>query len=143
MPYQIFETETFSRLYRAMEKVEQEWVDKIKNQLIENSQVGKPLKFDWFREKKFGDKRLYYLVYKDGIKIIMDGANPDDVHKAINKDLKRFESRNEYENLKSLPTVKVTNKFPFSSKNRISLTLPTLKPFIETVVPDCKPPTLG
>jgi|TARA_Y100000310_G_scaffold288510_1_gene314177 mRNA-degrading endonuclease RelE of RelBE toxin-antitoxin system len=71
MPYQIFETETFSRLYRAMEKVEQEWVDKIKNQLIENSQVGKPLKFDWFREKKFGDKRLYYLVYKDISKILL------------------------------------------------------------------------
>ena len=34
MPYQIYETETFSKLYEAMEKVEQEWINKIKLQLI-------------------------------------------------------------------------------------------------------------
>ena len=71
MPYQIYETETFSKLYGAMEKVEQEWVDKIKLQLIGNPQVGKPLRFDWFREKKFGDKRMYYLIYKDVSKILL------------------------------------------------------------------------
>lgn len=71
MPYQIYKTETFSKLYEAMEKVEQEWVDKIKLQLIENPQVGKPLRFEWFREKKFGDKRLYYLIYKDVSKILL------------------------------------------------------------------------
>ena len=71
MPYQIYETETFSKLYDVMEKVEQEWVEKIKQQLIENSQVGKPLKFDWFRENKFGDKRMYYLVYKNVSKILL------------------------------------------------------------------------
>ena len=71
MPYHIYETETFSKLYGAMEKVEQEWVDKIKLQLIENPQVGKPLRFDWFREKKFGDKRMYYLIYKDVSKILV------------------------------------------------------------------------
>lgn len=58
IPYQIYETETFSKLYEAMEKIKQEWVDKIKLQLIENPQVGKPLKFDWLREKKFGNKRM-------------------------------------------------------------------------------------
>ena len=71
MPYQIYETETFSKLYEAMEKVEQEWIDKIKLQLIDNPQVGKPLRFDWFREKKFGDKRMYYLIYKDVSKILL------------------------------------------------------------------------
>ena len=71
MPYQIYESETFSKLYEVMEKVEQEWVDKIKQQLIENPQTGKPLKFDWFREKKFGDKRIYYLVYKNVSKILL------------------------------------------------------------------------
>ena len=45
--------------------------DKIKLQLIENPQVGKPLKFEWFREKKFGDKRMYYLIYKDVSKILL------------------------------------------------------------------------
>ena len=71
MTYQIYETETFSKLYGAMEKVEQEWIDKIKLQLIENPQTGKPLRFDWFREKKFVDKRMYYLIYKDVSKILL------------------------------------------------------------------------
>ena len=70
MPYRIYETETFSRLYEAMEKIEQEWVGKLKLQLTENPHTGKPLKFDWFREKKFGDKRLYYLIYKDLSRIL-------------------------------------------------------------------------
>ncbi len=71
MPHQIFETDTFSKLYEAMEKIEQEWINKIRQQLIENPQVGKPLRFDWFREKKFGDKRMYYLIYKDVSKILL------------------------------------------------------------------------
>ena len=71
MSYQIYETETFSKLYGVMEKVEQEWVDKIKQQLIENPDVGKPLRFEWFKEKKFGDKRMYYLVYKNVSKILL------------------------------------------------------------------------
>ena len=71
MTCQIYETETFSKLYKSMEKVEQEWVDKIKQHLIENPYAGKPLRFDWFREKKFGDKRMYYLIYKDVSKILL------------------------------------------------------------------------
>ena len=38
------------------------FIDNIKNQLQENLNVGKPLKFDWFREKRFENKRLYYLI---------------------------------------------------------------------------------
>jgi len=76
MLFKIYETETFSKLFEAMEKTEQEWVDKIKLQLIENSQVGKPLKFEWFREKKFGGKRLYYLIYKDVSKILLVSFGP-------------------------------------------------------------------
>lgn len=63
MPFDIYETETFSKLYGSMEKEEREWIDKIKIQIKENINVGKPLKFEWFREKKFGNKRLYYLIY--------------------------------------------------------------------------------
>ena len=51
MPCKIYETETFSKLYYSMEKVEQEWVDKIKQKLIINPNAGKPLRFDWFRER--------------------------------------------------------------------------------------------
>jgi len=71
MPYDIYETETFSKLYKSMETMEQRWIDKIKLQLKENPDVGKPLRFDWFREKKFGDKRLYYLVYQNLNRVLL------------------------------------------------------------------------
>lgn len=41
------------------------WVDKIETQLIENPFVGKPLGYKWFREKKFGKYRIYYLIYEE------------------------------------------------------------------------------
>jgi len=63
MLYDIYETETFSKLYESMEKEERERLNKIKVQIKENPNVGKPLKFEWFREKKFGNKRFYYLIY--------------------------------------------------------------------------------
>ena len=71
MSCDIYETETFSKLYDSMETIEKEWVDKIKLQLKENPDVGKPLRFDWFREKKLGDKRLYYLVYQNLNRVLL------------------------------------------------------------------------
>lgn len=71
MHYDIYETETFSKLYKSMEMIERIWADKIKLQLKENPDVGKPLRFDWFREKKFSDKRLYYLVYPNLNRVLL------------------------------------------------------------------------
>ncbi len=58
----IYETEAFGKIMNAAEKREQEWIEKIKDQLVSNLLVGKPLGFVWFREKKFENKRLYYIV---------------------------------------------------------------------------------
>lgn len=58
----VHETEAFFKLYETLEKAEQEWIGKVKDQLMENLEVGKPLRYDWFREKKLGNKRLYYLI---------------------------------------------------------------------------------
>lgn len=71
MSYEIYETETFFKLYAIMEKEEKEWVDKIKVRLKYNLDVGKPLRFDWFREKKIGNKRMYYLIYKNLNRILL------------------------------------------------------------------------
>ena len=71
MPYEIYETEVFSVLYKNMEKKEQEWVDKIKFQLKENPSAGKPLRYEWFREKKFENKRLYYLIYSNMKRVLL------------------------------------------------------------------------
>ena len=45
---EVYETNIFTNLYESAEKSEQEWIDKIKKQLGENLNVGKPLRFEWF-----------------------------------------------------------------------------------------------
>ncbi len=70
---EVYETDTFSKLYEALENREKEWIEKMKDQLALNLQVGKPLRFDWFREKKFENKRLYYLINETKNKAILVG----------------------------------------------------------------------
>ena len=67
----IYETEIFSKLYDACEKKERDWINKIKDQLKENLRVGKPLTLGWFREKKFENKRLYFLINEQRNKAIL------------------------------------------------------------------------
>ena|SRR3989338_46376 len=59
---EVYETEPFSEIYFTLEKKEQEWIEKIKEQLSENLSIGKPLRYGWFREKKLDNKRLYFLI---------------------------------------------------------------------------------
>ena len=68
---EVYETETFSEIYFTLEKKEQEWIEKIKEQLAENLNVGKPLCYDWFREKKLDNKRLYFLINENARKSIL------------------------------------------------------------------------
>ncbi|MBI1970136.1 hypothetical protein HYS47_00155, partial [Candidatus Woesearchaeota archaeon] len=63
--------ETFSKLCDASEKKEQEWIEKMRDQLSQNLFVGKPLRFDWFREKRFENKRLYYLINEKTKKAVL------------------------------------------------------------------------
>ena len=37
--------------------------------------IGKPISYDFFREKKIGDKRIYFLVYKDFALILLVGSS--------------------------------------------------------------------
>ena len=103
MSYYIYETETFSKLYESMDKEEREWLNKIKVQIKENPNAGKPLKFEWFaktnpgklskqsvafrwfREKKLGKYRIYYLIYDDLESVFVVGlSGKKDQQKVIN-----------------------------------------------------------
>ena len=66
----IYETKDFSKIVSATEIREHQWIEKMKDQLKENLKAGKPLRYDWFREKKFGNKRLFYLINKSTHKAI-------------------------------------------------------------------------
>jgi mRNA-degrading endonuclease RelE of RelBE toxin-antitoxin system len=66
MIYRIFTTKEFDDDFDSLDKSEKNNVRKILEQLQERGDgVGKPLRYPYFREKKFGGKRLYFLVYKD------------------------------------------------------------------------------
>jgi len=71
MSNEVYQTETFTKLYESLSEREKLWIDKMILQLKSNSSAGKPLKFEWFREKKFEDKRLYYLTYKNSSKVLL------------------------------------------------------------------------
>src|SRR3989344_9274103 len=81
--YGSFTTETFKKIYSSLDGRERIWIDKIKKQLEENP-TGRILKFEWFREKKLHDKRLFYLVDEKGKKILFVGfATKKDQQKII------------------------------------------------------------
>lgn len=68
---EVYETETFTRLLESSDKKIMDWVENVKDQLVQNLQVGKPLRYDWFREKKLGNKRLFYIINKSTCKALL------------------------------------------------------------------------
>ncbi|MBI4210749.1 MAG: hypothetical protein HY544_04560 [Candidatus Diapherotrites archaeon] len=71
MPNKVLETDSFTRFFESSSVEEREWISKIIEQLKQNSFVGKPLGYKWFREKKYKGKRLYYLVYENSEKVLL------------------------------------------------------------------------
>ena len=71
MGFEVYKTDSFLKTFETLENDEKEWVRKIVLKLKDNPQAGKPLKFPWFREKKYKGKRLYFIVYEDFGKILL------------------------------------------------------------------------
>ncbi len=63
--YAVFTTGVFEEKISKSEPVFQKWVKRIIDHLAKNPFVGKPLGAKWFREKKFGHRRIYYIIYED------------------------------------------------------------------------------
>ena len=70
MNYQVYATNTFEELFPTLDWSEQLWIEKIKEKLEENP-TGKILHFNWFREKKYLNKRLYFLIDEETKKILL------------------------------------------------------------------------
>jgi len=68
--YTVYITEPFEELFYSLDNSEQKWIEKIKQKLGENP-TGKILGFSWFREKKYLNKRLYYLIDENSRKILL------------------------------------------------------------------------
>ncbi len=61
----VVSTKEFDAWEKSLPKDYQDQIEKIIKQLKETWQVGKPLGYPFFREKKIGKFRLYFLVYED------------------------------------------------------------------------------
>jgi mRNA-degrading endonuclease RelE of RelBE toxin-antitoxin system len=89
MVNKIVETDYFSKIFNKLNKREQNWINKIVSQLEQNLEVGKPLGFIWFREKKFGSMRLYYLVnFEAKVVVLHSFGNKKDQQQTIDRIIK-------------------------------------------------------
>ena len=70
MSFQILFTDTFKRTYQKLDRSEQEWIERMLIQMQE-SPSGKMIRYSWFREKKYLNKRLYFLVDEEQKKVMI------------------------------------------------------------------------
>ena len=63
--YGVFRSVSFQEEICKYDKNIQDKVDKIEDKLITNPEYGTPLETKWFRESRFENYRIYYLVYED------------------------------------------------------------------------------
>ena len=80
----MFATESFKGIYYTLESNEKLWIDKIKEKL-KDFPTGKPLRYKWFREKRYKNKRLYFLISEKKKKILLVSfASKKDQQEIIN-----------------------------------------------------------
>ena len=98
--YKIYATDTFKEIYQALDKSEQDWINKTKENLREFP-TGKPLGYKWIKEKKYLNKRLFFLIDEESKKILLVSfASKKDQQKVI--DFVKFNMKELLYYLKSL-----------------------------------------
>ena len=77
--YKVFRSVSFQKEIAKYDKKIQNRVDKIEGNLVYNSKYGNPLGTEWFRESRFENYRIYYLVYEelDAIYIVAISGKKD------------------------------------------------------------------
>ena len=69
--YAIYHSKRFDEELSKFDADFQNYVDKIEEQLKDNPYLGKPLDAKWFREKKHGKYRIYFVVYEEFFAVFM------------------------------------------------------------------------
>ena len=83
--YKVFRSAGFQEEIAKYDKNIQDRVDKIEDKLMYNSKYGNPLWTEWFRESRFENYRVYYLIYEDLDAIYMVAiSGKKDQQKTIN-----------------------------------------------------------
>jgi len=96
--FRVFVTKEFDDDFDKLDESDKIRVRKIREQLKEQGDsVGKPLGLPYFREKRFGEKRLYFIVYKSFMVILAVGISDKKAQQAtINKILKNINNYEEF-----------------------------------------------
>jgi mRNA-degrading endonuclease RelE of RelBE toxin-antitoxin system len=71
MTYEVYTTETFDKEMSKLSNSDKKILQKMFLQLKENPFVGDQIRYPFFREKRLREKRVYYLVYKDKLVVLM------------------------------------------------------------------------
>ena len=61
----VLSTREFDAWERLLTKEYQDRINGLVNQLKQNWDIGKPLGYPFFREKRIDKYRIYFLIYKD------------------------------------------------------------------------------
>jgi len=69
--YKIYHSERFDKELEKFDQTFKKRVDNIENQLVNNPYSGDSLSVYWFREKRYGKYRIYYIIYDDLDSVIM------------------------------------------------------------------------
>ncbi len=81
--FAVYATDTFKEILDSLDGNERIWIEKIKAQIEEIT--GKILHFSWFREKKYQNKLLYYLVDENLRRVLfISFASKKDLYWVIN-----------------------------------------------------------
>ncbi len=96
--FRVFTAKEFDDDFDKLDESDKKRVRKIMNQLSEQGNyVGKPLGLPYFREKKFSEKRLYFLVYNEFMVILVIAINDKKAQQAtINKILSELDQYQEF-----------------------------------------------
>lgn len=83
--YKVFRSISFQKELAKYDKNIQDRVDKIEDNLEYNPKYGNPLGTEWFRESRFENHRIYYLIYEELDAIYMVAiSGKKDQQKTIN-----------------------------------------------------------
>ncbi len=83
--YKIYRSERFDKELNKFDENFKKRVDKIEDQLVNNPYSGDSLNVYWFREKRYGKYRIYYIIYDDLESLIMVAiSEKNDQQKVIN-----------------------------------------------------------
>ena len=97
MAYAVYVLKVFDKEMDRLPEFDKEIIRKIFLQLKENPYVGDQIRYNFFREKRIRDKRIYYLVYEDLKVVLMIAIGGKKAQKeAINKIISYFKEYREY-----------------------------------------------